>query len=79
MSLLMSTVFVPIFSIYLSIYIYNTYICCQDVAQPNHEGVHIYEFGNHGAVLVMAEVNQATNMVIYSLDEGLLGGFMKFL
>jgi len=28
----------------------------------------------------MAEVNQATNMVIYSLDEGLLaGGFMKFL
>ena len=47
---------------------------------PNHEGVHIYEFGNHGAVLVMAEVNQATNMVIYSLDEGFLaGGFMKFL
>jgi len=34
------------------------------------KGVHIYEFGNHGAVLVMAEVNQATNMVIYSLDEG---------
>lgn len=34
------------------------------------KGVHIYEFGNHGAVLVMASVNSETNQVIYSLDEG---------
>ena len=35
------------------------------------KGVHIYEFGNHGAVLVMASVNSETNQVIYSLDEGI--------
>ena len=39
--------------------------------QEVRKGVHIYEFGNHGAVLVMAAVNEETNKVIYSLDEGL--------
>ena len=32
--------------------------------------VHIYEFGNHGAVLVMADILAATDEIIYSLDEG---------
>ena len=35
------------------------------------KGVYIYEFGNHGAVLVLSQVNQPTKEVIYSLDEGL--------
>ncbi|CAJ1350329.1 unnamed protein product [Effrenium voratum] len=34
------------------------------------KGVYIYEFGNHGAVLVMAAVNSPTDSAIYSLDEG---------
>ena len=38
--------------------------------QEVRKGVHIYEFGNHGAVLVMAALNEETNKVIYSLDEG---------
>ena len=32
--------------------------------------VHIYEFGNHGAVLVMADILAETDAIIYSLDEG---------
>ncbi|CAE7505032.1 VPS10 [Symbiodinium microadriaticum] len=38
--------------------------------QEVKKGVHIYEFGNHGAVLVMADILAATDEIIYSLDEG---------
>ncbi|CAE7025490.1 VPS10 [Symbiodinium natans] len=34
------------------------------------KGVHIYEFGNHGAVLVMADILSETDAIIYSMDEG---------
>jgi len=35
-----------------------------------HKGVYIYEFGNHGGLLIMADWNQAAKEVVYSLDEG---------
>ncbi|CAE7753933.1 vps10, partial [Symbiodinium pilosum] len=38
--------------------------------QEVRKGVHIYEFGNHGAVLVMADILADTDAVIYSMDEG---------
>eukprot|EP00163_Fabomonas_tropica_P001045 TRINITY_DN1078_c0_g1_i1.p1 TRINITY_DN1078_c0_g1~~TRINITY_DN1078_c0_g1_i1.p1 ORF type:complete len:890 (-),score=273.12 TRINITY_DN1078_c0_g1_i1:215-2884(-) len=34
------------------------------------KGSHIYEFGDHGSVMVMAPNTQLTDSVIYSLDEG---------
>lgn len=35
------------------------------------KGSHIYEIGNHGALILMAEDTKATNTVLYSWDEGL--------
>lgn len=34
------------------------------------KGSHIYEIGNHGAIIVLAEDNKATDEVLYSWDEG---------
>jgi len=35
------------------------------------KGVHIYEIGDHGAILVLADVLNPTNSILYSWDEGL--------
>jgi len=35
-----------------------------------HAGTYIYEFGNHGGLLVMADMVRNTQQVIYSWDEG---------
>ena len=35
------------------------------------KGGHVYEFGNYGALIVMASDMQATKHVMYSWDEGL--------
>jgi hypothetical protein len=35
------------------------------------KGSHIYEFGDHGGLVVMAEDNRPTNFIYYSWDEGL--------
>lgn len=34
------------------------------------EGSHVYEFGDHGGIIVMAPNSQLTNSLQYSLDEG---------
>lgn len=34
------------------------------------KGSHIYEFGNHGALIAMAPDNAATDSLLYSFDEG---------
>lgn len=34
------------------------------------KGPHIYEIGDHGALIVMAPMNKATNEIIFSWDEG---------
>ena len=33
-------------------------------------GVHIYEIGDHGALIVIARKNAPTNFIEYSWDEG---------
>lgn len=35
------------------------------------KGPHIYEIGDHGALIVIADIKTATNTVLYSWDEGL--------
>ena len=35
------------------------------------KGSHIYEIGNHGAIILMAREHFPTNNILYSLDEGL--------
>lgn len=35
------------------------------------KGPHIYEIGDHGALIVMADITKSTNSVYYSWDEGL--------
>ena len=40
-------------------------------------GSHIYEMGNHGGIIVMANNHAATQNVVYSFDEGLSWNFHK--
>jgi len=35
------------------------------------KGSHIYEMGDHGAIIVMASDQRATDTILYSWDEGL--------
>ena len=35
------------------------------------KGSHIYEFGDHGALVVMADDQQATTKLLYSWNEGI--------
>ena len=35
------------------------------------KGSHIYEIGDHGGLIVMASDQEATNIILYSWDEGL--------
>jgi len=34
------------------------------------KGPHIYEFGDHGGLVLMAPMNEATKSIIFSWDEG---------
>eukprot|EP01111_Echinosteliopsis_oligospora_P008053 TRINITY_DN2346_c0_g1_i2.p1 TRINITY_DN2346_c0_g1~~TRINITY_DN2346_c0_g1_i2.p1 ORF type:complete len:747 (-),score=203.44 TRINITY_DN2346_c0_g1_i2:58-2298(-) len=34
------------------------------------QGPYVYEFGDHGGIIIGARTDQATNVVMYSLDEG---------
>ena len=50
----------------------NTYIS-NDGGRTFREvrkGIYIYEIGDHGGLIVMTLANKATNILIYSLDEG---------
>ena len=42
------------------------------------KGSHIYEFGDHGGIIVMANDQKATNKLYYTLDEGLTFDFVEF-
>ena len=51
----------------------NTYLS-RDAGLTWYEiakGSHIYEIGNHGGIIVMANDHSATNLIMYSVDEGL--------
>lgn len=39
--------------------------------QEVRKGPYIYEYGDHGGLIVMAPTNTATTEVLYSYDEGL--------
>lgn len=43
-----------------------------------HKDAHLFEFGDSGSVLVMANDEQATDHVLYSLNEGLSWKEYKF-
>jgi len=38
--------------------------------QEIHKGVHTYDMGDHGAIIVLAKIHEPTNEVLYSWNEG---------
>lgn len=58
----------------------NTYLS-RDAGLTWYEikkGSHIYEIGDHGAIIVMAEDQKATDRVYFSWNEGLTWDYIKF-
>eukprot|EP01113_Clastostelium_recurvatum_P015241 TRINITY_DN1843_c0_g2_i1.p1 TRINITY_DN1843_c0_g2~~TRINITY_DN1843_c0_g2_i1.p1 ORF type:complete len:773 (-),score=173.82 TRINITY_DN1843_c0_g2_i1:166-2484(-) len=51
---------------------YNTYLSRDGGVtwQELASGLTIYEFGDHGGILVYADYTQSTNTILYTLDEG---------